>query len=82
MFQLKTYQMGERLVDRMDFEELALKSIDPSLGPSIKHPGGGHALGGKGKGKGKESVASSVSENGDDSLVVSQLSSSSAYSKF
>jgi hypothetical protein len=27
--------VGERLVDRMEFEELALKSIDPSLGPSI-----------------------------------------------
>jgi len=34
-FQLKLYQAGERLVDRMDFEELALKSIDASLGPSI-----------------------------------------------
>ncbi|PFH49975.1 hypothetical protein AMATHDRAFT_146422 [Amanita thiersii Skay4041] len=29
------YQTGERLVDRMDFEELALKSIDPSLGPRV-----------------------------------------------
>jgi hypothetical protein len=36
--QLKTYQAGERLVDRMDFEELALKGIDPSLGPQISHP--------------------------------------------
>jgi hypothetical protein len=35
--QLKTYQAGERLVDRMDFEELALKGIDPSLGPPV-HP--------------------------------------------
>ncbi|KAF8157853.1 mitochondrial K+-H+ exchange-related-domain-containing protein [Crassisporium funariophilum] len=34
-WKLKTYQFGERLVDRMDFEELALKSIDPSMGPSI-----------------------------------------------
>ncbi|EDR13552.1 uncharacterized protein LACBIDRAFT_308599 [Laccaria bicolor S238N-H82] len=83
-WKLKTYQMGERLVDRMDFEELALKSIDPSLGPSIKHPGGGHALEGKGKEKGKESVASSASEKGEDSLVIpllyppSQTSSSAA----
>ncbi|KAF6754903.1 mitochondrial K+-H+ exchange-related-domain-containing protein, partial [Ephemerocybe angulata] len=37
-WKLKTFQAGERMVDRMDFEELALKSIDPSLGPSIKHP--------------------------------------------
>lgn len=29
------YQGGERLVDRLDFEELALKGIDPSLGPTI-----------------------------------------------
>jgi hypothetical protein len=36
--QLKTYQAGERLVDRMDFEELALKGIDPSLGPQISQP--------------------------------------------
>ena len=35
LFQLKLYQTGERLVDRLDFEELALKSIDPSLGPSF-----------------------------------------------
>lgn len=34
-FQLKLYKTGERLVDRMEFEELALKSIDPSLGPSV-----------------------------------------------
>ena len=26
---------GERLVDRLEFEELALKSIDPSLGPKL-----------------------------------------------
>ncbi len=25
-------------MDRIDFEELALKGIDPSLGPSILHP--------------------------------------------
>lgn len=41
--QLRTYRYGERIVDRMDFEELALKGIDPSLGPSITHPDlGGH----------------------------------------
>ncbi|KAG5650483.1 hypothetical protein H0H81_012109 [Sphagnurus paluster] len=34
-WKLKIFQGGERLVDRLDFEELALKSIDPSLGPSI-----------------------------------------------
>ena len=32
------YEYGERLVDRIDFEELALKGIDPSIGPTITHP--------------------------------------------
>jgi hypothetical protein len=36
--QLKLYRYGERLVDRIDFEELALKSIDPSLGPKLSSP--------------------------------------------
>jgi hypothetical protein len=30
--------MGERVADRLDFEELALKSIDPSLGPTPVTP--------------------------------------------
>ncbi|KAG6896986.1 hypothetical protein C0992_004766 [Termitomyces sp. T32_za158] len=34
-WKLKVYQGGERLVDRLDFEELALKGIEPSLGPTI-----------------------------------------------
>ncbi|KAJ3503908.1 hypothetical protein NMY22_g18088 [Coprinellus aureogranulatus] len=37
-WKLKTFQFGERMVDRMEFEELALKSVDPSLGPSLTHP--------------------------------------------
>jgi hypothetical protein len=32
---LRTYELGERIVDRIDFEELALKGVDPTLGPSI-----------------------------------------------
>ncbi|KAH9949867.1 mitochondrial K+-H+ exchange-related-domain-containing protein [Amylocystis lapponica] len=31
----RTYLYGERLVDRLDFEELALKSVDPSIGPKL-----------------------------------------------
>ncbi|KAH8114328.1 mitochondrial K+-H+ exchange-related-domain-containing protein [Phellopilus nigrolimitatus] len=31
----RTFKYGERIVDRIDFEELALKSMDPSLGPKI-----------------------------------------------
>ncbi|KAG6899795.1 hypothetical protein C0993_006919, partial [Termitomyces sp. T159_Od127] len=34
-WKLKVYQGGERLVDRLEFEELALKGIEPSLGPTI-----------------------------------------------
>ncbi|KAH7914286.1 mitochondrial K+-H+ exchange-related-domain-containing protein [Hygrophoropsis aurantiaca] len=34
-WQLRTYEYGERLVDRIDFEELVLKAIDPSLGPTV-----------------------------------------------
>ncbi|TFK26862.1 hypothetical protein FA15DRAFT_250927 [Coprinopsis marcescibilis] len=37
-WKLKVFQTGERLMDRLDFEELALKSVDPSLGPTIAHP--------------------------------------------
>ncbi|RDB18941.1 hypothetical protein Hypma_014293 [Hypsizygus marmoreus] len=37
-WKLKVYQAGERSVDRMEFEELALKGIDPSLVPKIPHP--------------------------------------------
>ncbi|KAH8072260.1 mitochondrial K+-H+ exchange-related-domain-containing protein, partial [Cristinia sonorae] len=34
-WQRKVYVYGERLVDRIDFEELALKSVDPNLGPKL-----------------------------------------------
>jgi Mitochondrial K+-H+ exchange-related len=33
--QLRTFRYGEWLVDRIDFQEFALKSVDPSLGPSV-----------------------------------------------
>ncbi|OBZ69008.1 hypothetical protein A0H81_11034 [Grifola frondosa] len=33
----KAFLYGERIIDRLDFEELALKSLDPSLGPKIGH---------------------------------------------
>lgn len=36
-WKLRTYELGERIVDRIDFEELALKGVDPSLGPSVTH---------------------------------------------
>ncbi|KAG2155905.1 mitochondrial K+-H+ exchange-related-domain-containing protein [Suillus bovinus] len=36
-WKLRTYELGERIVDRIDFEELALKGVDPSLGPAITH---------------------------------------------
>ena len=36
--QVRVFNYGERLIDRLDFEELALKSLDPSLGPRITSP--------------------------------------------
>ncbi|KAH9920453.1 mitochondrial K+-H+ exchange-related-domain-containing protein [Fomitopsis serialis] len=36
----KSFLYGERLVDHLDFEELALKSFDTSLGPKLLHVGG------------------------------------------
>ncbi|EKM51624.1 uncharacterized protein PHACADRAFT_127350 [Phanerochaete carnosa HHB-10118-sp] len=35
----RTFSYGESLVDRIDFEELALKSLDPSLGPKLSRFG-------------------------------------------
>ncbi|KAL9932185.1 hypothetical protein V8E36_008957 [Tilletia maclaganii] len=34
----RTYNLGERIMDRIEYEEWALKGIDPALAPSIKHP--------------------------------------------
>jgi len=38
IFKLRVFRGGEAIVDRIDFEELALKGVDPSLGPTILHP--------------------------------------------
>ena len=35
--QQRAFQIGERAMDRIEFEELALKSMDPSLGPDLSH---------------------------------------------
>ncbi|CAO1622508.1 unnamed protein product [Sympodiomycopsis kandeliae] len=32
----KTYNLGEKLMDRIEYEEWALKAVDPSLGPDVK----------------------------------------------
>ncbi|KZS92910.1 hypothetical protein SISNIDRAFT_485863 [Sistotremastrum niveocremeum HHB9708] len=34
-WRLRTFRYGERIMDRIDFEELALKSFDPAMGPRI-----------------------------------------------
>ncbi|KAL5524460.1 hypothetical protein ACEPAF_9600 [Sanghuangporus sanghuang] len=31
----RTFTLGERIMDRIEFEELSLKSMDPSLGPKL-----------------------------------------------
>ena len=33
--QQRVFLLGERVMDRIEFEELALKSMDPSLGPDL-----------------------------------------------
>ncbi|KAI0771115.1 mitochondrial K+-H+ exchange-related-domain-containing protein [Trametes elegans] len=33
----RSFLYGERLIDRLEFEELALKSLDPSLGPKLSN---------------------------------------------
>jgi hypothetical protein len=33
--QQRVFHLGERAMDRIEFEELALKSMDPSLGPDL-----------------------------------------------
>ena len=57
MQQLKVFRTGERIIDRVDFEELALKSVDPELGPTILHP---DFSGKKGKEKEKETPQLSI----------------------
>lgn len=37
--QLWTYELGERIADQIEFEELALRNIDPSLGPVVPPTG-------------------------------------------
>ncbi|KAK0545485.1 hypothetical protein OC846_005650 [Tilletia horrida] len=34
----RTYRLGEGIMDRIEYEEWALKGIDPALAPSLKHP--------------------------------------------
>jgi hypothetical protein len=67
---LRIYRRGEHLVDRIDFEELALKGIDPSLGPSLAHSDLGGHIGGQlkvdeqsSKLKGKKRFTVSTSSN-------------------
>ncbi|KAH9997915.1 mitochondrial K+-H+ exchange-related-domain-containing protein [Russula vinacea] len=37
-WKFKIFTYGERLADRIDFEELALKGVDPSMGPKMSQP--------------------------------------------
>jgi len=37
-WKIRVFNYGERLIDRLDFEELALKSLDPSSRPKITSP--------------------------------------------
>ncbi|KAF5389181.1 hypothetical protein D9757_003410 [Collybiopsis confluens] len=37
-WKLRLFRAGERIIDRLDYEELALKGVNPSLGPTIRNP--------------------------------------------
>ena len=58
--QIKVFRTGERLVDAIDFEELSLKAVDPSLGPKI--------LRWRGKEKDSEKLEVGRAENADPIL--------------
>lgn len=32
----RTYNLGEKMMDRIEYEEWALKGVDPTIGPSVK----------------------------------------------
>lgn len=36
----RTYTLGEKLMDQIEYEEWALKGVDPSIGPTLAHPKG------------------------------------------
>ena len=36
----RTYTLGEKLMDQIEYEEWALKGVDPSIGPTLTHPKG------------------------------------------
>jgi hypothetical protein len=59
-FQLKVFTYGEKLYDRLEFEELALSGLDPALGPKL-HKFGKKAIDVE-KGTSTEKDASSLSD--------------------
>ena len=59
----RTYNGGEKLMDRIEYQEWSLKGIDPALGPSIRHPTGqegkeGGSEDGNGKVEGQAKIGS------------------------
>jgi hypothetical protein len=63
-FQLKVFTYGEKLYDRLEFEELALSGLDPALGPKL-HKFGKKAIDVE-KGTSTEKDASSSSSSLSD----------------
>ncbi|KAG8920151.1 hypothetical protein FRC01_000898 [Tulasnella sp. 417] len=43
-WKLKVHNWGERIYERIDFEELALKAVDPALGPKLKQSESSHTV--------------------------------------
>jgi hypothetical protein len=76
-FQLKVFTYGEKLYDRLEFEELALSGLDPALGPKL-HKFGKKAIDvEKGTSTEKDSSSSSsdvVSAEEDTSPVRTRVS--------
>lgn len=50
----RTYTLGEKLMDRIEYEEWALKGVDPTLGPSLTAPKGNGSGNDKAEGASKE----------------------------
>ncbi|MCO5590881.1 hypothetical protein L7F22_044856 [Adiantum nelumboides] len=57
----RTYTMGERLMDRIEYEEWALKGVDPALGPSLDVKEAGRRREDGKEEKAKEDIVSSTS---------------------
>lgn len=59
----RTYTMGEKLMDRIEYEEWALKGVDPALGPSLDVEEAGRRRKDDKEEKAKQQAVASASES-------------------